>query len=426
MTRQAMGKRSVAFALATALLGISLGCGGEEPPLPAIGGQPDRSGLSAWRRFAIDRVLDYRVASGARAGFVALVARGGRVVHARVTGMADLEAARPMTLDTRFHLASMSKPITAVAALILVEEGRLHLDDDVADYLPAFSRLRVVRSRSPDGDFETEPLRTPIRVRDLLTFQSGIGGYEEGDDPLDRLWRSPDIESAGLGSLADRIDLVASRPLYEEPGQRWRYGWSADVLARVVEVAAGRPFDVFLRERLFGPLGMDATGFPDDLPEDAPFARLYTHDSEGALARERRFEDYGRGWTPGGGGMVGTAPDYLRFALMLANGGALGDVRILREETVAEMTRLHVPSGVLADRGMEGLGWGLGVCVVADDEATRMPSTDGDFWWSGRFGTWFVVSPANDTVVVVLQQTERGEHSDLPWAPPVVQALAMP
>ena len=192
-------------------------------------------------------------------------------------------------------------------------------------------------------------------------------------------------------------------------------------------MASGEPFDAFLKSRVFDPLGMSATGFIDDVPPDAPFARMYTHDEAGELVRERRFDDYyGRGWTPGGGGMVGTAPDYLRFAMMLANGGALGEVRILREETVADMTRLHVPDGVLADMGLEGLGWGLGVSVIADDSVTLMPSTKGDYWWSGRFGTQFWVSPAHETVVVVLQQTETSETSDLPWAATVVQVLAMP
>ncbi|MCR9096944.1 MAG: beta-lactamase family protein [bacterium] len=409
------------------LLLLLIGCGGDEPPLPAIGEAPDRGELSAWRRFAIDRVLDYRVASGARAGFVALVAREGRVVYARTTGMADLEKQAPMTLDTRFHLASMSKAITAVAALVLVDDGRLGLDDPVAGILPAFASPMVVTGRDAEGEFETDFLEMPITVRHLLTFTSGIGGYAETDDPLDRLWRSPDIEIAGLGTLADRIDHVASRPLYERPGERWRYGWSADVLARVVEVASGQPFDAFLRERIFEPLGMTATGFVDDVPPDAPFARMYTHDEAGELVRETRFDEYyGRGWTPGGGGMVGTGPDYLRFAMMLANGGALEGVRVLREETVAEMTRLHVAEGVLADMGLEGLGWGLGVSVVADETVTLMPSTNGDYWWSGRFGTQFWISPANETVVVVMQQTETSEYSDLPWASTVVQVLAMP
>jgi CubicO group peptidase (beta-lactamase class C family) len=173
---------------------------------------------------------------------------------------------------------------------------------------------------------------------------------------------------------------------------------------------------------------MDATSFPDAVPPGVAIATMYTHDEDGALVLTPQFDDYyARGWTPGGGGLVSTAPDFMRFALMLAEGGALGDVRILQPSTVAEMTRLHVPSGVLTDMDLEGLGWGLGVCVVAAADRAVMPAvSDGDYWWSGRFGTHFWVSPAKHTVVVVMQQTERGPYSDLPWAPSVVTALAMP
>lgn len=375
----------------------------------------------------MDRVLDYRVWSGARSGYVALVARNGRIAYARTTGYADLEAGTPMTLETRFHVASMTKPVTAVAALMLVEEGRLALDDPVADYLPAVAELRVVDRNEGSSAWTTRPLREPLRVRHLLTFRSGIGGYAETDDPLDRAWRASDIEAAGLGSLAQRIDRIPRLPLYEAPGERWRYGWSADVLARVVEVAAEEPYGAFLKRRLFDPLGMSSTGFPSDLPADAGLARMYTHGEDGALVREHRFEAYyGRGWTPGGGGLVTTAPDYLRFALMLWNGGSWEGARILSRSTVAEMTRLHVPSGVLADLGIDGLGWGLGISVVADASETPMPAADGDLWWSGRFGTHFWISPEHETVVVVMSQHERRPGSGPPFAPWIVQALALP
>jgi CubicO group peptidase (beta-lactamase class C family) len=375
----------------------------------------------------MDRVLDYRVWSGARAGFVALVARGGHLVYGYTAGWADLEAKTPMALDTRFHLASMTKPVTAVAAMILVEEGRLSLDARLDELLPSFRDQRVVADRDEEGGWTTESLPEPIRIRHLLTFSSGIGGYAESDDPLDLAWRAQEIEAAGLGSLAQRIERIPGLPLYERPGVRWRYGWSADVLARVVEVAAGEPFDAFLQRRIFDPLGMDSTSFPNAQPPGVPFAKMYTHTEEGSLVREPRFDSYyGRGWTPGGGGLVSTAPDYMRFALMLAKGGVLDDIRILQPSTVAEMTRLHVPSGVLEEMEIAGLGWGLGLCVVADADATPMPDHDGDYWWSGRFGTHFWIIPETETVVVVMQQTERNEFSGLPITPALIQGLAMP
>jgi CubicO group peptidase (beta-lactamase class C family) len=424
--------RARIFVLVLALAPL-VACGGMEPPFPDLGRSEFEAPstlakpLSWLRGFAIDRFLDYRVLRGKRAGFVALVAREGRVVYARTTGFADLEARVPMSLDTRFHLASMTKPITAVAALMLVDDGKLSLDDPVSDYVPAFAEAVVASGRDATGNFSTRPLEAPLTVRHLLTFTSGIGGYAETDDPLDRLWRSPDVEVAGLGSLGDRIEIVARRPLYETPGTRWRYGLSADVLARVVEVAAGEPFDAFLQRRLFEPLGMTATGFPDQQPQGAPWARMYTHAEDGSLVLEPRFDAYyGRGWTPGGGGLVSTAGDFMRFALMLWNGGRWNGVRFLAPETAEAMTRLQVQSGVLADMGLEGLGWGFGVSVVADDRVTRMRANDGDYWWSGRFGTHFWVSPATDTVVVLMQQTESGPYSDLPIDGSLVQAFALP
>jgi CubicO group peptidase (beta-lactamase class C family) len=429
MIRRRAGSAFGTAAIAASIFAmwLCLGCGGSQPEVPAIGEPAQKADELSWfRRFAIDRVLDFPVWRGTRAGFVALVARNGRVVYARTSGWADVEAGVPMTLDTRFHLASLTKPITAVAALILVQEGRLALDDRVDAFLPSFADLVVVADRDADGGWTTEPLAEPLRVRHLLTFTSGLGGYDESDDRLDQTWRARNIESAELGSLAERVERIPGLPLYEQPGRRWRYGWSLDVLARVIEIAAGEPYDAFLERRLFAPLGMNATAFPSAVPADVPFARMYSTDADGALVREPSFDAwYGRGWTPGGGGLVSTAPDYMRFAVMLANGGSLGGVRILAPETVAEMTRLHVPSGVLADRELEGLGWGLGVCVVADADEAPMPAANGDYWWSGRFGTQFWISPANRTVVVEMQQTEPSATSGQPITPFLVQALVM-
>ena len=418
------------ITLSSVLLALLLGtgCSGNTPESTFLG-EPAKGddGLSWWRVFVMDRVLDYRVWSGSRAGYVALVAHNGRLAYARTTGWADIEAAVPMALNTRFHIASMNKPITAVAAMILVEEGQISLDHPVGMYLPDFANMQVVSRRNGDAAWSTTPLNEPIRIRHLLTFTSGIGGYGESDDPLDKVWRAPDIEAGGLGSLADRINLIPQLPLSEQPGIQWRYGWSLDVLARVVEVAASEPYDAFLQRRIFEPLGMTATGFPSALPADVKLAKMYTHTQEGSLIRDTQFDQYyGRNWTPGGGGLVSTAPDYLRFALMLWNGGAWDGVRILQRETVAQMTQLHVESGVLRDMNIEGLGWGLGLCVVAEGNLTPMPASDGDYWWSGRFGTQFWVSPSKNTVVVVMQQTERNDYSGLPIAPAIVQTLSMP
>ncbi len=399
----------------------------ERPPLPDIGVPRGSPEAIAWPiRWAMDRVLDFRVLSGARSGYVALVARGGELVYARTLGLADIETERPMAIDTRFHIASMTKPVTAVAAMILVAEGRLDLDAPLHEYLPEFSKLRVVDERSPDGEWTTRPLERPLLVRHLLCFEAGIGGYAETDDPLDLAWRSPDIEAAGLGGLAERVALIPRLPLYEPPGERWRYGWSLDVVARLVEVVAEKPFGQFARARIFDPLEMRDTAWPDDLPPGAPIASMYSHDESGRLVRHGRFDEYyGQGWASGGGGLVSTAPDYMRFALMLRNRGEWKGRRILPVEVVDQMMSPQSMAGVLAEEDLEGLAWGYGGSVVADDALSSIPGLLGDYWWSGRFGTHFVISPRSDTVLVVMQQTERGPYSDRPLAPWILQWLAI-
>lgn len=409
-----------------AVSGLMAGCGSplEVDLPPADAAIPSPPGLSWLSRSALDGFLDVSAFAGLHSGYVAIFARNGRVVHATTAGYADLASGRPMQIDTRFRMASMTKPVTAVAALILVEEGRLGLDDPVERYIPAAGRLRVAtsRDRGADGTIPTAPLSHPITLRHLLTFTSGIGS---GEDPsrLGQLWAERDIY-AGRGSLEERVDRILSAPLYEQPGERWRYGWSADVLARVVEVAAGEPFDQLLARRIFMPLGMLSTGYLPPAGARDRIASMYTQDEEGELARVELPASDAPDWTPGGSGLVTTAADYMRFALMLWNAGRFDGTRILSPESVAHMTRPHVASGVLDSEDIEGLGWGLGVAVVVDADATPMSDRDGDFWWSGYYGTTFFVSPRTGLVGVVLTQNQPGPHSGRPYPVYIAQAFA--
>jgi len=420
--------RAALCAIATcALLGTA--CSGASQPLdvpPAEPGSERPDGLPWWSRAAIDAVLRFRVWREDRSGYVAAFAHDGHPVHATALGLADREAGTPMTVDTRVRIASMTKPITAVAALILVEEGRLRLDDPVQRYIPAFASARVATSprRNADGRFDTLPAEPVPTVRHLLTFAAGVGGGGGGDgeepSELARHWHEHGL-LATPGPLAERVRRLATLPLFEPPGTAWRYGWSADVLARVVEVAAGEPFDAFLERRIFEPLGMDHTGYPPPPGEPNDLAAVYTQTADGSLERVTPRDPVG--WTEGGGGLVSTAGDYLRFALMLWNGGAYDGVRILSPETVAQMTRSHV-SGVEPMPGFAGLGWGLGVAVVEDAGATPVMDADGDFWWAGVYGTTFLVSPAKGLVGVVLSQDFAGPHSDLPLGLYIAQGIA--
>ena len=385
---------------------------------------PNAPSLARPARIALDLFLNGGVLLGLQSGYVAMFARDGELVHATTAGYADIASRAPMELDTRFRIASMTKPITAVAAMVLVEEGRLGLDDPVAQYIPAAADLRVATSQTalPDGTIPSVPLDEPLTVRDLLKFASGIGGNATTSD-LDRLWFGNNLYT-GSGSLATRVDRILTAPLYEQPGDVWRYGWSADVLARVVEVAAGEAFGDFVTGRIIDPLGMTSTEFlTAESPRDR-LATMYTQNSAGRLVAVERPGGDSLDWTPGGSGLVSTAGDYMRFALMLWNDGTYQDTQILKPETVALMTQPAVQSGVLVDEDIEGLGWGLGMAVVVDGDATANFDRTGDFWWSGFYGTTFFVSPTTGLVGVVLSQNQPGPYSPTPYVVYLAQALA--
>lgn len=422
-------RTTASLVLAAALL--LGGCSGTSEPFdvpPLRDDLPQPENLSWWSRAAMDAYMRFSVWRGERSGYITLFARDGVPIHGAAVGWKDIESGAPMTLDTEVRIASMTKPVTAVAAMILVEEGLLELDDPVAQYLPEFAAPRVATSETPgpDGSFPSRPAEKTLRVRHLLMFASGIGpgatpGSESGT-PLLEYWQEHGLYSLEHGDLADRVAVLSKLPLFEEPGTRWRYGWSADVLAVVVEKITGRNIEDFMRERIFRPLGMTSTRYEPDPQDREHMATAYTQDADGELVPAPLH--YSTEWNPGGGGLVSTVSDYMRFALMLYNGGEYRGARILRPQTVAEMTRLHVPEGVLADTGVDGIGWGLGMAVVADAEASMTPDRDGDFWWSGYYGTTFVVSPATGLVAVIMQQNEPGEHSGVNYQAYIVQGLA--
>ena len=393
---------------------------------PAAAGLATDGELAWWSRAAIDLLCRASVWRGADSGYIAMFAHRGVPIHSYTCGYKDLASGAPLTLDTEVRIASMTKPITAVAAMTLVEEGRLGLDDPVARYLPEFSNPRVATSNvpGPDGEFPSRPADNPLLIRHLLMFASGIGpGREEGSALVEH-WREKGIYRAASGDLRQRVRALAALPLLEEPGTKWRYGFSLDVLGAVLEEITGQPLADIMQQRIFQPLGMDSTRFLPPTDERAAMASVYTVDSEGDLVPATLPFD-NDGWTPGGGGLVSTAGDYMRFALMLYNGGEYQGARILQRETVDNMRRLHVPNGVLAAEGIDGLGWGLGMAVVADAEASMIPDRNGDFWWSGYYGTTFSISPETDLVSVVLSQCEPSEFGGLPVELYIIQGIAL-
>lgn len=366
---------------------------------------------------------------GERSGYITLFARDGVVIHGDAVGYKDIASDTPMALETQVRIASMTKPVTGVAAMILVEEGRLGLDDPVAQYLPEFADVQVATSHTPDanGRFPTRPPQVELQVRHLLMFASGTGAGMV-PSPLQAYWNENSLHRQPSGGLRERVAHLATLPLFEDPGTQWRYGASADVLAAVIEVITGQIIGEFMAERIFQPLGMVDTRYEPPENERAGMATVYTQDADGNLVEAASH--YDPAWNPGGGGLVSTVSDYMRFALMLWNGGDYRGNRILQQATIDNMTRLHVPDGVLGGGGpggapgIEGMGWGLGMAVVADSDATMTPDRDGDFWWSGYYGTTFFVSPETGLIGVIMTQNEPGEYSGVNYQAYVVQALA--
>lgn len=419
-----MPLKLTALLLAVFLTACS-GASKELPTPPAADNLAQPESLSWWSRAAMNAFMRWSVWSGNRSGFITLFARDGVLVHSDAVGFKDIASNAPMNVDTHVRIASMTKPITATVAMTLVQEGSLGLDDKVSDYLPEFANLTVANSHEPDaqGNYPARPAQQPLLVRHLLMFSSGIGPGMDKSVPLVQHWDDKGIYQQTTGSLRQRVERLAALPLFEEPGTRWRYGFSADVLAVIVEVITGQPIAQAMRERVFAPLGMENTRYfaPGDDP--APLATVYTQDENGELVEASPAFD--RAWTPGGGGLVSTASDYMRFALMLSSGGEYRGIRILEEATLANMVQLHMPDGVLADADIDGLGWGLGMAVVADEDATLTPDRTGDFWWSGYYGTTFLVSPSTGLTAVILTQNEPGEFSGLPYEVYVLQGLAL-
>lgn len=402
-------------------------CSGKSASLDtpaAVDDLPAPATLSWFSRAAIDGFMRFSASTGSRSGYIALFARDGVPIYSNAAGWKDIESKEVMTMETPVRIASMTKPITAVVAMSLVEQGKMQLDDPVAKYLPEFSNTRVATSHSlsEDGSVSSAPANNELLIKHLFMFSSGIGpGSEDGSD-LFALWDEQGIYRQVNGALGDRVRAMAKLPLFEEPGTRWRYGFSADVLARVVEVVSGKPYANYLAETVLQPLGMQHTHHLRPAGQRDELATVYTQDENGNLVAT--IPDHDGTWTPGGGGMVSTAADYMRFALMLWNDGEYQGTRILSAKSIQNMQALHVPGGVLTTEGIDGMGWGLGMAVVADAEQTITPDRDGDFWWAGYLGTSFFVSPSTGLVGVILTQNAPGPHSGDPVGVYIIQALA--
>jgi CubicO group peptidase (beta-lactamase class C family) len=380
---------------------------------------PQEVGLAADRLERLGRHLRGYVERGQLPGWSVALTRAGKVVHVEHAGTADLAGERPVGPDTIWRVFSMTKPVTAVAALMLWEEGAFELKDPVHAFVPSFRDQRVYRSGSSLA-MVTEPLRDPMQLWHLFTHTSGLTYGFLRAHPVDERYRQAgfDWDESFGGDLAAACDAWASVPLLFQPGSEWNYSVSTDVLGRVVEVVAGMPLDEFFRTRIFGPLGMTDTAFW--CPE-AQQHRLAQLTMPGA-GPERRAVATGalgeRATRPpallsGGGGLVSTLGDYQRFVTMLRNGGELDGVRLLSPRTVRMMASNHLPGGadleafgrpLFAETTFDGVGFGLGVSVTIDPIKGKVPGSVGDYGWGGAASTYFWVDPVLDLTVLFMTQ----------------------
>jgi CubicO group peptidase (beta-lactamase class C family) len=401
-------RRRFTAALAGGALALVAPAWAEQPSVAGAGFSPEK----------LARLGDYmrnEVATGKIPGAIVLIQQHGKPVYFEKFGVRSVEGRQPMSEDTIFRLYSMSKPITSVAAMMLVDDGRLALDDPLSKYIPAFADVKVGIERSDEpGKLALEPLQRPITIEDLLRHTSGITYGFYGENAVRKLYASSDLFDGDFDN-AEFAARLARLPLAEQPATSWDYGHSTDIIGRVIEVVSGQSLYEFEKQRMLDPLGMTDTAFyvADEarrplLAEPMPDDR-FTHPVAGIndLMRPRR-------WQSGGAGMVGTMGDYARFAQMLLNGGSYSGRRYLKPETVALMTSDHIGPATHIARdyfyypGADS-GFGLGFAVRTSRPVnTSLPL--GEYRWDGVAGTFFFIDPRDDMFVICMMQSssQRG------------------
>ena len=377
--------------------------------------EPEKLGLSPARLTRIKSWMQKYVDDGKLPGATTLVARHGQVAFCETMGYGDLEKKKPLTLDSILRFYSMSKPITAVAIMMLYEKGLFQLDDPLSTYIPAFKNMRIYQSDSGDN-LVTKPATNPITIHHLLTHTSGLTYGVENQGGIPGLYAENRTDfNPHDGPLASVVDRLAEIPLEFEPGSMWEYSVAFDVLGRLVEVISGKSLDTFLKENILDPLEMNDTGFFVPEGKLGRFVSLYQCTAKARLVLMESAAE-----SPltspvetlsGGGGLVSTLADYFRFTEMLRNKGKWGGHRLLGRKSVELMTCNHLP-GDLADMGQptfcettyEGIGFGLGMSVVIDPAKSKILGTPGEYAWGGYASTAFWVDPVEDMTVIFLTQ----------------------
>ncbi len=379
----------------------------------------DDLGFSPARLARLDAFLAEKyVAAGKLPCAMTLVARHGDIAHFGMSGHADVERGVPVAEDTIFRIYSMTKPITSVALMMLVEEGKIALEDPVHRYIPEWKNLGVYVAGTHRTGFQTRPTARPMQVVDLMRHTSGLTYGFQLRSNVDAAYRAHKIgEIEKAGTLAEMIAELAKMPLEFSPGEAWNYSVSTDVCGWLVEQVSGQKFEDFLSERLFAPLGMVDTGFHVREGQGHRLASCYQPTKAGGIEvqDDAATSSYLKppGFISGGGGLVSTARDYLRFAQMLIGGGSLDGHRYIGRKTLDLMTANHLPGGssiaamsrsLFSEAAYDGIGFGLGFATTMDAAATLMPGSDGDYFWGGAASTFFWIDPEEDLIGIFMTQ----------------------
>ncbi len=392
-----------------------------KPHPPLSEAAPETVGMSSDRLARIDAVVNEYITAGKQANVGVLIARNGKIVYHKAFGQDDVSAKTPLRRDAIFRIASQTKAITSMAAMMLFEEGKFLLDDPVSNYIPAFKNMTVLdKFNEKDSTFTTVPAKRPITVRQLLTHTSGLDYPGIGSKAMTAIYAKNQIPS-GIGTpggnLGEAMNRLAKLPLVQQPGDKWTYGLSVDLLGYLVEVVSGQPLDKFLQTRLFAPLGMNDTYFYLPTAKHNRLARLFTEDTA-RIARPyptnqpTQLADYPKAsngtYFSGGAGLSSTLSDYAIFLQMLLNKGEYNGKRIL-----GPMTVKLILTNQIGDLNVGQNKFGLGFALTSNKSATRIPTPEGTFDWGGFFGTTYWADPEQGIIGLIYTQKFPNSHGDL-------------
>jgi len=384
--------------------------------------KPESVGFSSERLERLHALMQQVVDQKQIAGIVTILARHGKVIDYRAYGQRDMASGSPMTKDTIFRDFSMTKPVTGVAMMILWEQGKWLPADPIAKYIPEFAHLKVFRGVDSDGKMILEDPVHPPTLHELMTHTAGFTYGAFGNTPVDKMYQSANLFQST--SLHDMIEKLSNIPLAYQPGTRWVYSVSMDIQGYIVEKLSGQSLPDFMQQNIFRPLGMKDAGFFVPAEKRSRFVTLYRSDEQGKIVADSSGGPLPGNYSAqptapsGGGGLVSTAEDYLRFAQMLGNGGVLNGVRVLSPAAVHLMGSNHLAPNLLTgefaiglQRMRPGFGYGYDCAVVFNPPEADLPDGTGTFFWDGAAGTWFWVDPANDIVFVGMIQRMLGPAS---------------